>query len=82
MRPRVKISSKNYISAQHRAGLIFINHELNDLQQRRNMVFQQINTIRQQLSNSLSPEDFTKVGKIYDKNFKFVFSITNKSTYR
>ena len=41
MRPRVKISSKNYRSAQHRAGLIFINHELNDLQQRSNMVFQQ-----------------------------------------
>lgn len=78
MRPRVKISSKNYKSAQHKAGLIFINHELKDLQQRRNMVFQQINTIRQQLSNTLSPEDFTKVGKIHDKDFKFVFSITRK----
>ena len=78
MRPRVKISSKNYKSAQHRAGLIFINHELNDLQQRRNMVFQQINTIRQQLSNTLSLEDLTKVGKIHDKDFKFVFSITRK----
>ena len=74
MGPRVKI----YSTAQHRAGLIFINHGLDDLKQRINIIFLQINIIRQQQNNTLSPEDFTTVGNIHDEDFKFVFSITRK----